>query len=65
MQAMVRAWLFQRQQLPTEAVSPAALDAWEARPLILSDAEDTRALRETGADAAAEEVEHEAASAHR
>jgi hypothetical protein len=39
-------------------VSPAALDAWEARPLTLSNAKDTRALRETGADKAVEEIEH-------
>jgi hypothetical protein len=65
MQVMVRGWLFQQQQPPTEAMSPAALDAWEARPLIPSAAEDTRALQETGADTAAEEVEHEMASAHR
>jgi hypothetical protein len=65
MQVMVRGWLFQQQQPPTEAMSPAALDAWEARPLIPSAAEDTRALQEAGADTAAEEVEHEMASAHR
>jgi hypothetical protein len=62
---MVWAWLFQRQRPPTEPASPAALDAWEAGPLILSEAEDTRALQETGADTTAEEVEHEMASAHR
>jgi hypothetical protein len=47
--ALVRAWRFQRQQPHTAPVSSATLDAWEARPLILSDAEDRRALQETGA----------------
>jgi hypothetical protein len=65
MQAMVRAWLFQRQQPATEPVSSAALDAWEARPLTLSEAEGTRALQDTGPDAAVEEVEREMAPAHR
>jgi hypothetical protein len=63
--ATVRAWLFQRQQPATEPVPSAALDAWEARPLTLSEAEDTRALQDTGSDTAVEEVEHELASAHR
>jgi hypothetical protein len=65
MQAMIRGWLFQRQQPATEPVPSAALDTWEARPLILNEAEDTRALQDTGPDAAVEEVEREMASAHR
>jgi hypothetical protein len=64
-QAMVRMWLCRRQQLPTAPVSSATLDAWEARPLIFSDAEGRRARQETGADMAVEEVGDEMASAHR
>jgi hypothetical protein len=63
--ALVRAWRFQRQQPSTAPVSSASLDAWEARPLILSDAEDRRALQETGAYTGAEEVGDEMASARR
>jgi hypothetical protein len=65
MQTMVRARLFQRQQPPTESVPSAALDAWEARPFILSDAEERRALQEAATATSAEEVEHAMASAHR
>jgi len=64
-QARMRAALFQPRQRPGEPVSPAVLDAWEARPLTLSNAEDTRVLRETGADKVVEEIEHETLSAYR
>jgi hypothetical protein len=64
-QAKMRATLFPPRQRPAELVSPATLDAWEARPLTLSDTEDTRASRETGADKAVEETEHETLSAYR
>jgi hypothetical protein len=63
--ARMRASLFWTLRRPAEPASPAALDAWEARPLTLSNAEDTRVLRETGADKAVEEIEHETLSAHR
>jgi hypothetical protein len=65
MQARMRASLFLTRQRPAEPVSPAALDAWEARSLTLSNAEDTRASRETGADKTVEEIEHETLSAYR
>lgn len=61
----MRAALFPLRQRPAEPVSPAVLDAWEARPLTLSNAEDTRVLRETGADKVVEEIEHETLSAYR
>lgn len=64
-QAKMRAALFPPRQRPAEPVSPAVLDAWEARPLTLSNAEDTRVLRETGADKVVEEIEHETLSAYR
>ena len=64
-QARMRASLFLTRQRPAEPVSPAVLDAWEARPLTLSNAEDTPALRETGADKVVEEIEHETLSAYR
>jgi hypothetical protein len=64
-QARMRAALFPPRQRPAEPVSPAVLDAWEARPLTLSNAEDTRVLRETGADKVVEEIEHETLSAYR
>jgi hypothetical protein len=62
-QARMRAALFPPRQRPAEPVSPAVLDAWEARPLTLSNAEDTRVLRETGADKVVDEIEHETLSA--
>ena len=61
----MRASLFLTRQRPAEPLSPAALDAWEARPLTHSNAEDTRALRETGTDKVVEEIEHETLSAYR
>jgi len=64
-QARMRASLFRTRQHPAEPASPAVLDAWEARPLTLSNAEDTRVLRETGADKVVEEIEHETLSAYR
>ena len=65
MKARMRASLFLTRQRPAEPVSPAALDAWEVRPLTFSNAEDTRVLRETGADKVVEEIEHETVSASR
>lgn len=64
-QARMRAALFPPRQRPEEPVSPAVLDAWEARPLTLSNAEDTRVVRETGANKVVEEIEHETLSAYR
>jgi len=64
-QAKLRAVLFPPGQRPAEPVSPAALDAWEERPLTLSDTEDTRPSWETGADKAVAEIEHETLSAYR
>jgi hypothetical protein len=64
-QARMRGSLLLTRQRPTAPVSPAALDAWETRPLILSNAEDTSPLRETGADNAVEDIEHETPSAYR
>jgi hypothetical protein len=65
MQARMRASLFLTRRRAAEPVSPAALDAWEARSLTLSNAEDTRASRETGADKTVAEIEHETLSAYR
>ena len=62
---IVRAWLVRPQQRPAQPASPAALDAWEVRPLRLSSAEHIGAPREAGTAKAVEEVEHEMASAHR
>jgi hypothetical protein len=59
----MRASLFPPRQCPAQPVSPADLDAWEARPLTLGNAEDTQALRDTGVDKAMEEVEHVTLSA--
>jgi hypothetical protein len=53
----MRASLLPPRRRPAQPASPAALDAWEARPLTLGNAEDTRALRDTGVDKAMEEVE--------
>jgi hypothetical protein len=64
-QARLQASLFRPRQRPAEPTSPAALDAWEARPLILGNAESTPGLRETCAAKAVEEVEHETVLAHR
>jgi hypothetical protein len=64
-QAMMRAALALTRQRPDEPLSPAALDAWEARPLTQSNAEDTRALWETDADKIEEEIEHSTLSAYR
>jgi hypothetical protein len=61
----MRASLFLTRQRPAEPVSPAVLDAWEVRPLTFSNAEDTRVLREIGADKVVEEIEHETVSASR
>jgi hypothetical protein len=61
----MRASLFRTPQRPAEPVSPADLDAWEVRPLTLRSAEDARASRETGADKAVEEAEHETLSVYR
>jgi hypothetical protein len=59
----VRAWLFQpRLAAP---MSPEALDAWEARPLIISNSEDMPMQREAGTDKAVEVVERETVSASR
>jgi hypothetical protein len=62
-QSRMRASLFPPRQCPAQPVSPADLDAWEARPLTLGNAEDTRALRDIGVDKATEEVEHVTLSA--
>jgi hypothetical protein len=64
-QARMRALLFFKRQRPAEPMFPAVLDAWEARPLNLSHAEDRRVLRETDADKVGEEIEHEILSAYR
>jgi len=61
----MRASLFPTRQRAAEPVSPAVLDAWEARSLTLSNAEDTRVWRETGADKVVEEIEHETLTAYR
>jgi hypothetical protein len=59
----MRAALFRTRRRPAESGSLSALDAWEARPLTLSNTEDTRVLRQTGAEKAVEEIEHETLSA--
>jgi hypothetical protein len=64
-QAMVRVGLFRPRPRPEAPVSPEALDAWEARPLVINTAGDRRALRETTADKIAEETERETVSTHR
>jgi hypothetical protein len=64
-QARLQASLFRLRQRPAEPTSPAALDAWEARPLILGSAESTAGRRETCGAKAAEEVEHETVLAPR
>jgi hypothetical protein len=64
-QARIRTSLFLTHQRPAAPVSPAALDAWEARPLTLGKAEDARALRGIDTDKAMEEVDHETLSARR
>jgi hypothetical protein len=61
-QARMRRSLFLTRQRLAALASTATLDAWEARPLTLSNAEDIRALRETDTDEAVEEVEHETLS---
>jgi hypothetical protein len=66
LQVAVRAWLFQPRQRPAEPpMSPEALDAWEARPLIISKSGDMPVLREAGTDGAVEVVDRETASAPR
>jgi hypothetical protein len=59
---MRRALSLARQRRAAPA-STATLDAWEARPLTLRNAEDMREWWETGTDKAVEEVEHKALSA--
>jgi hypothetical protein len=60
-----RASLFPPHQCPAQPVARAALDAWEARPLTLGNAEDVRALRDAGVDKSVEEIEDVTLSAHR
>jgi hypothetical protein len=62
-QARMRRSLVLTRQRRSAPASTATLNAWEARPLILSNAKDRRALWETDTDKAVEEVEHEALSA--
>jgi hypothetical protein len=58
-QVVVRGWLLQRHQRPAQPVSAEALDAWEARPIVISTSGTPRALRETGIDNVVEASEHE------
>jgi hypothetical protein len=60
--AAMQAWLFRARQRPERPLSPEALDAWEARPLVVSD---LQTPREAGVDRATEGVERETASAPR
>jgi hypothetical protein len=62
-QAGMRRSLSLTRQRRAAPASTATLDAWEARPLTLRNAEDMRAWWETGTDKAVEEVEHKALSA--
>jgi hypothetical protein len=64
-QVTVRAWLFQPRQQPAAPLSPEALDAWEARPLIIRNSGDTPVLREAGTDKAVEVVDRETVSTQR
>jgi hypothetical protein len=61
----VRAWRFRTRQRPAASMSPAALDAWEARPLIIGNSGDVLALREPRADKVVEGLERETVSAPR
>jgi hypothetical protein len=63
LQARMRRSPFQTHQRRAASASTATLDAWEARPLTLRNAEDLRALWETDTDKAAPEVEHKTLSA--
>ena len=63
LQARMRISPFQTHQRRAASASTATLDAWEARPLTLRNAEDIRALWETDTDKAAPEVEHKTLSA--
>jgi hypothetical protein len=63
-QARLQAALSRLHRRPAESTSPAALDAWEARSLILGNAESTPGLRESCAAKAAEE-EQETVLSHR
>jgi hypothetical protein len=65
MHALVQTWLFRPHQCPERPVSPKALDAWEARPIVISTAGEARAPRATDADKAAEDREDEMVSTHR
>jgi hypothetical protein len=58
-QALVRRGLFRRHQPPAEPMSAEALDAWEARPIVINTFGAPGALRETGIDNVAEASEHE------
>jgi hypothetical protein len=60
---MARAWLFQARQRHEQSVSSEALDAWEARPMVIGTSGDDQAPRQTGANKAMEEVEYETVSA--
>jgi hypothetical protein len=64
-QVTVRAWLFQPCQQPAAPMSPEALDAWEARPLIIHNSGDRAVLREAGTEKAVEVLDRETVSAHR
>ena len=64
-QARMRASLFLTRQRPLEPVSPVDLDAWEVRPLSLSNAEDTRGVQQNDASKVVEETEHETLSVYR
>jgi hypothetical protein len=60
MHAAMQAWLFRARQRRERPLSPEALDAWEARPVVVSDA---HIPQEAGVDHAMEGVEHETVSA--
>jgi hypothetical protein len=67
-QARMRALLVLTRQRADEPLSPGTLDAWEARPLTLSNADDTPAWEDAStnrANKSEEEVELETSSAYR
>jgi hypothetical protein len=58
-QARLRGWLLRRYQRPAKPMSAEALDAWEARPIVINTSEASCALREAGIANVVEPSEHE------
>jgi hypothetical protein len=65
LKAMVHSWRLQPLPRPPQPMPPAALDAWETRPIVVGNSKDFPAPQDVSADKLSEEVERETVAAHR